>query len=342
LDKIRKPILDVLAGRKPQHIPVWLMRQAGRYLPEYRALRAEAGNFLKLCLNPDYAAEITLQPIRRFGMDAAILFADILLVPMAMGVALEFREGEGPVLEKVTSRADIEKLSYDAAKVSAVFETVKRVKRELPETCTLIGFCGAPWTVAAYMVDGNSKNDFAMIKSWLRGKPELLRALISKLIEASEEYLSAQIEVGAEAVQIFDSWAGLVSGDDFKNYIIEPTTELVRRLKQKHPDIPIIGFPREAGQYYVAYLRETGVDAASIDYDIDLATAQNLQKIKPLQGNLHPDLVVKGGDEMIEAMKNILTELGPVHIANLGHGVVPQTPPEHVGQLVKFVQGFKI
>jgi uroporphyrinogen decarboxylase len=339
--KTQKPILDVLAGREPEHIPVWLMRQAGRYLPEYRALRSEAGNFLKMCLTPSWAAEITLQPIKRFGMDGAILFADILLVPLALGSALEFREGEGPVLEPLTDMSSITALAYEESKVAAVFKTIKLVKQELPETCTMIGFCGAPWTVAAYMVDGNSKNDFAAIKSWVKDNPDLLRALISKLIDASEKYLGAQIEAGAECLQIFDSWAGLLSGDDFRNYVIKPTRELVSRLKKKYPEIPIIGFPREAKENYEAYLRETGVDAASIDYDIDLATAKNLQKIKPLQGNLHPDLLVQGGEAMIDAMRKILTELGPIHIANLGHGVVPQTPPEHVGELVKFVQGFK-
>jgi len=339
----RKPILDVLQGRVPDHIPVWLMRQAGRYLPEYRELRAKSKNFLTLCLTPELATEITLQPIRRFNMDAAILFADILLVPMALGMNLEFREGEGPVLEAIKDQKLLDKLSYDPQKVSAVFETVQRVKKDLPPQTTLIGFCGAPWTVACYMIDGNSRNHFSAAKTWVREQPELLQGVIERLIDASEKYLIAQIEAGAEVLQIFDSWAGLLAGDDFKRYVIKPTRDLVQRIRKKHPHIPIIGFPREAGKNYAAYIRETGVDAMSIDQSVDLESARrDLQSIKPLQGNLDPSLLVAGGEGMKKALENILTKLGPVHIANLGHGVVPETPPEHVAEMVRFVQGFKI
>jgi uroporphyrinogen decarboxylase len=336
-------MLDVLSGQMPEHIPVWLMRQAGRYLPEYREIRAKSKNFLNMCLTPELATEITLQPIRRFNMDAAILFADILLVPMALGVNLEFREGEGPILQKVADQKYFDMLEYDADKVEAVFETLDRVKTQLPEKTTLIGFCGAPWTVACYMIDGNSKNDFALAKKWVNERPDDLQNLINILIDASEKYLLAQIEAGAEVLQIFDSWAGLLSGVDFARFVIKPTKELVQRLKKHHPHIPIIGFPREAGDDYAPYIRQTGVDAMNIDHRLDLNFAKReLQSVKPLQGNLDPSLLVKGGAEMRKALENIMTIMGPIHIMNLGHGVVPETPPEHVAEMVKFVQGFRI
>jgi len=343
VSKHRKPILDVLQGKTPEQIPVWLMRQAGRYLPEYRDLRAKSKNFLNMCLTPDLATEITLQPIRRFSMDAAILFADILLVPLALGVGLEFKEGEGPVLEPLSDAKSIEKLFYDAQKVSAVFETVKRVKADLPDQTALIGFCGAPWTVACYMIDGHSRTGFASAKEWAKEHPERLDDLIRCLVDASETYLAAQIVAGAEVIQIFDSWAGLLSGQDFERFIIKPTAELVRRLKKNYPHVPIIGFPREAGENYAAYIRQTGIDAMSIDPSVDLEKAKrDLQSVKPLQGNLDPALLVKGGAEMKKALSKMLTTFGPRHIANLGHGVVPETPPQHVAEMVDFVHGFRI
>jgi len=342
VNKIRKPILDVLQGREPEHRPVWLMRQAGRYLPEYREIRAKSKNFLNMCLTPDLATEITLQPIRRFHMDAAILFADILLIPMALGVPLDFREGEGPVLQEVQEK-ELEKLVYDAKKVEAVFETVRRVKKELPPQTALIGFCGSPWTVACYMIDGNSRSHFSKTRSWAQDKPELLDKIIHTLIDASEKYLVSQINAGAEVIQLFDSWAGLLSGQNFTRFVIEPTRLLVERIKKIHPSIPIIGFPREAREGYGPYIRETGVDGLSIDQSLDLDIAKrDLQSIKPLQGNLDPSLLVKGGKEMQEALAQMLTKMGPCHIANLGHGVVPETPVEHVRDMVNFVQAFKI
>ncbi|MDE1900642.1 MAG: uroporphyrinogen decarboxylase [Alphaproteobacteria bacterium] len=341
VDKTRKPLLDVLRGEVPERLPIWLMRQAGRYLPEYRDLRAKSKNFLNMCLTPALATEITMQPIRRFGMDGAILFADILLIPMALGLSLDFREGEGPVLQRVASRDDLMGLTYNPDKVLPVFETVRRVKNTMPEKTALIGFCGAPWTVACYMIDGNSKNDFTAAKEWVREKPQDLDALIAILIDASEKYLSAQIEAGAEAVQIFDSWAGLISGDDFTRFIIGPTRELVSRIKKNYPDIPIIGFPREAGDDYEPYIRQTGVDALSIDTKVDIQWAKRqLQPVKPLQGNLDPDLLVRGGEDMKNAARHIISTLGPRHIFNLGHGVVPQTPPEHVAELVSIIRNF--
>ncbi len=343
MHKIRKPLIDVLQGQIPEHIPVWLMRQAGRYLPEYREIRAKSKNFLNMCLTSTLATEITLQPISRFKMDAAILFADILLVPLALGVPLEFREGEGPVLQPLLNEKDIDMLSYKQDKVSAVFETVKNVKNKLPEKIALIGFCGAPWTVACYMIDGNSRNHFSAIKKWVKEQPDLLDKLITTLVDASEEYLSAQVDAGAEVLQIFDSWAGLLSKTDFERFIIKPTHRLVDKLKKKYPHIPIIGFPREAGENYAAYIRQTGVDAMSIDPNVNLDFAQReLQIVKPLQGNLDPALLVKGGADMQAALENMLRKLGPLHIANLGHGVVPETPPENVENMVRIVQSFKI
>jgi uroporphyrinogen decarboxylase len=318
------------------------MRQAGRYLPEYREIRAKSKNFLNMCLTPELATEITLQPIRRFGMDAAILFADILLVPLAMGRPLEFREGEGPVLEPLMAHDLSEPLQYDAETVSAVFETVRRVKNELLPTIALIGFCGAPWTVACYMIDGHSKNDFAETKKWAEQRPEKLNLLIENLVDVSEKYLSGQIDAGAEVIQIFDSWAGILSPQHFERFVVGPTRQLVHRLKKKYPKLPIIGFPREASVNYDLYARETGVDAMSIDPHVDAATAKKLQEITVLQGNLDPALLVKGGKEMTDALAALLNNLGPIHIANLGHGVVPQTPPEHVAAMVNFVQGFPI
>ncbi|HEU0117695.1 MAG TPA: uroporphyrinogen decarboxylase [Alphaproteobacteria bacterium] len=343
MNKTEKPILKILSGETPERNPIWLMRQAGRYLPEYRDLRAKAKNFLNMCLTPEWATEITLQPIRRFDFDAAILFADILLVPMALGAGLEFREGEGPVLEKVSGEAFLDRLRYDDQKVQPVYETISRVKKELPEKTTLIGFCGAPWTVGCYMIDGNSKNDFVISKAWVKEKPDLLAKLISILIEASAEYLSHQIEAGAECLQIFESWGGLLQGDDFAKWVIAPTRELINRVKKKHPAIRIIGFPREATQNdYLKYAAESGVDAVSIDFNLPLSFAkEKLQPVKPLQGNLNPDLLVKGGNDMLRATEEILTTFGKKHIFNLGHGVVPQTPPEHVAELVKFVQNFR-
>jgi uroporphyrinogen decarboxylase len=336
-----KPILNVLAGQKPEHTPVWLMRQAGRYLPEYRELRAKAKNFLKMCLTPEMATEITLQPIRRFNMDAAILFADILLIPFALGQDLDFREGEGPVLQKVETSSDLSKLIYNNTTLLPVYETLDRVKSQLPKHTALIGFCGAPWTVACYMIDGNSKQDFATAKNWVKEKPEDLDHLIDILIESSVQYLSHQIKAGAEVVQIFDSWAGLLQGDDFNRFVIQPTKRLVAELKELHPAIPVIGFPREAGKGYHAYIRETGVDAISIDQKVDIVMAKrDLQIVKPLQGNLDPEILIKGGAEMVATLERIMTNFGAMHIVNLGHGVVPQTPPEHVGLMVETVHKF--
>jgi uroporphyrinogen decarboxylase len=295
-----------------------------------------------LCLTPEWAAEITLQPIKRFDFDAAILFADILLVPHALGQKLEFREGEGPVLRKIESEKDIAALKFDNNKLAPVYETLTRVKKELPGSTALIGFCGSPWTVAAYMIDGTSRKNFSEAKQWAAEHPERLEKLISVLIDTSEKYLCAQIKAGAEVLQLFDSWAGLLKGEDFARWVIDPTRELVARIKRAHPAIPIIGFPREAGGGYYDYVRQTGIDALSIDQHVELIYAKReLQGVKPLQGNLAPELLVRGGDEMKKALAAIMDALGPAHIINLGHGVVPETRPENVAELVKFVRDYR-
>jgi uroporphyrinogen decarboxylase len=339
--EIRKPILDVLTKREPKRMPIWLMRQAGRYLPEYRALRTKAGSFLALCYNPEWAAEITLQPLRRFDLDAAIIFADILIVPNALGLHLEFREGEGPVLQAVKNQNDIENLKYNSVVASPVFETVRRVKKILAPEKTLIGFCGAPWTVACYMIGGTSRNGFTEAKLWVNEKPALLGRLIDKLVDSSFDYLCSQVEAGAEVLQIFDSWGGLLSGADFGRWVIDPTKKLVGMLKNKYPDVPIIGFPREAKpEDYLSYAKQVGVNGLSLDTDLDSEFARReLQPLVSLQGNLDPALLVRGGLEMKRAAEKIIKTFGKTHIFNLGHGVVPETPPEHVTELVNIVHG---
>jgi len=340
--KKEKPILDILNGKKPERCPLWLMRQAGRYLPEYKKIRAQAGNFLDLCLTPELAAEITLQPVRRFGFDAAILFADILLVPYALGQGLKFREGEGPVLEPVENDKMLEQLNFKSAVLAPVYETIHTVKKQLPEPVSLIGFCGGLWTVAAYMIDGTSRQDFAAAQNWAVEQPERLERLINTLLDASEHYLCNQIEAGAEILQIFESWAGLLKGSSFERWIIKPTQELIARIKNKHPHIPIIGFPRGAGAHYPAYARETGIDTLGIDQQVSLDYARTqLKPLKLLQGNLDPLLLIKGGEEMRLAAVDILENLGPNHIFNLGHGILPETPLEHVSELTDIVHNFK-
>lgn len=338
--KTGKPLLEILSGKETAKVPIWLMRQAGRYLPEYRALRAQAENFLDLCLTPKWAAEITLQPIRRFDFDAAILFADILLIPYALGQKLEFREGEGPVLEPVDEK-NLTQLKFRIENLAPVFETLDLVRESLSSQTALIGFCGGPFTVAAYMIDGSSKTNFKNAMKWARELPNQLNQLIEILVEASTVYLGQQIEAGAEVIQIFESWAGLLEGRLFAKWVIEPTRELTARLKKKYPDVPIIGFPRNAGQDYENYAALAGIDALSIDHLVPLERARELQKTKILQGNLDPRLLVKGGAEMHQAAETILKTLGPRFIFNLGHGVLPETPTGHVSELLKIVRNFK-
>lgn len=323
--------------------PIWLMRQAGRYLPEYRELRAQAGGFLNLCYSPALATEVTLQPIRRYGFDAAILFSDILVVPHALGQKVWFAEGEGPRLEPVTSLEDLNRL--DAARMPShlqpVFEAVDRIRTALPSETALIGFCGAPWTVATYMVAGRGSPDQADARLWAYRDPEGFGKLIDLIADVSVDYLSGQIAAGVNVVQIFDSWAGSLPDTEFDRWVVAPTKRLVAALHARHPEVPVIGFPRGAGEKMARYIQGTGVDAVgcdtslSVDAMASIADAENVVT----QGNLDPLLLVAGGAALDARVDQILEALnGRPFVFNLGHGIVPQTPPEHVARLVERVR----
>lgn len=332
-----KPLLDVLRGEKTKRVPFWFMRQAGRYLPEYKTLRKNAGSFLDLVYTPDFAIDVTLQPVRRFTMDAAILFADILVIPHALGQNVAFEEGRGPVLEPLDPAAPLEGLK--AANIhrtlAPIYETIKGVRAELPDDVALIGFAGAPWTVATYMVEGGGSADHAKTKTWAYKDPEGFQILIDLLVDASTDYLLEQIKSGAEVVQLFDTWAGSLPEAAQRRWCIEPVREITSRLRRVYPGIPVIAFPRGAGPLYVNYAGDTGVNCLGIDTALPPRwAAENIQPITAVQGNLDPRLVVVGGAAMKEAAREILTALkdGP-HIFNLGHGIMPETPPEHVQEL---------
>ncbi len=340
----RKPILAALKGETCQSPPFWLMRQAGRYLPEYRELRAKAGSFLDLCYNPELAAEVTLQPIRRYGMDAAILFSDILVVPHALGQKLDYLEGEGPKLDPVRNTSALKRLSKDRfhAILAPVYETVRLLSKALPPEVTLIGFAGSPWTVASYMVEGGGTKEFAHLKTWAYTDPAGFDALIDLLVDVTADYLIAQIEAGAEVVQLFDSWAGVLPPGPFNRYVIAPTRRIVDRVKAEHPNVPVIGFPRGAGLLYEDYVNGSGVDAVGLDTTVPpLWAARTLQTRLPVQGNLDPIQLIAGGDSLRTATEEILEALADrPFIFNLGHGVTQQTPPEHVGQLAKILKSW--
>ncbi|MEX1146879.1 MAG: uroporphyrinogen decarboxylase [Sphingomonadales bacterium] len=335
----QKRLLNLLQGKPVDRAPFWFMRQAGRYLPEYRKLRAEAGGFLKMAYTPDHAVEITLQPVRRFHMDAAILFSDILVVPHALGQPLDFRQGEGPILDPISDRAGLKCLDdrgfHDH--LAPVYETVARLRGELPADVTLIGFAGAPWTVATYMVAGRGTPDQAPAKTWAYGDPEGFGELIDRLVLATADYLCRQIEAGAEVVQIFDTWAGALPPSQFARWVIEPTRRIVDSLKARHPGVPVIGFPRGAGPLYVDYVRETGVDVVGTDTALPpLWAVEHLCPHVVVQGNLDPRLVVSGGNVMMQDVDTIRAAFaGHRHIFNLGHGFVPETPVAHVEALVE-------
>jgi len=338
-----KPLLGALAGKALARPPVWLMRQAGRYLPEYRAVRARAGSFLDLCYNPELAAEVTLQPIRRYGLDAAILFSDILVVPHALGQALDYVEGEGPKLEPVTDAAGIARLSARRLHevLGPVYETVGRVAAALPPETALIGFAGAPWTVATYMVEGGGSKEFGVVKRLAYGEPETFARLVDLLVEATGAYLLRQIQAGAEAVQLFDSWAGVLPPAEFERWVIEPTRRIVGAVRAAAPKVPVISFPRGAGLLYERYLAGTGVDAVGLDGSVSPGwAAQALQPRAAVQGNLDPVFLVTGGEPMIRAADAIVDALGGgPFVFNLGHGVHQRTPPEHVAALIRHLRG---
>lgn len=330
-------------GRALSPPPIWLMRQAGRYLPEYREIRNKAGSFLDLCYNPALAAEVTLQPIRRFGFDAAILFADILVVPDALGQAVRFAEGEGPLLEPVASQADLKRLLPDAtrSKYARIAETVARLRQDLPRETALIGFCGAPWTVATYMVEGRGSKDQAAARLWAYRDRDGFQTLIDILVETSVEYLSGQVTAGADALQIFDTWAGSLPDDELDRWVIGPTQRMVTALKARHPGVPIIGFPKGVSGAALWYVTETGVDGIGCDTAMPpymMAEAFDEEDVV-IQGNLDPILLLAGGVPMEERVHEILERMdGKRFVFNLGHGIVPQTPPENVARLVEIVR----
>ncbi len=339
----KKTILRALAGETQAVPPIWMMRQAGRYLPEYRATRAQAGDFLSLCYNPELAAEVTLQPIRRYGFDAAILFADILLVPQALGAELWFVTGEGPRLSTITTEADFAKIGPASdvhETLNPIYETVRILSRALPSETTLIGFAGAPWTVATYMIAGRGTPDQGPAHALMQENTALFEALLARITEATIHYLSAQIEAGAEVVKIFDSWAGSLKGVAFEKYALEPAREITAALKARHPGIPVIGFPREAGEKYVGFHKATGVDCVALDNSIDpdWAAAQ-VQVDGCVQGNLASRHMVTGGEELVADTRRIVQAFskGP-HIFNLGHGITPDANPDNVQIMIDTVR----
>jgi uroporphyrinogen decarboxylase len=342
-DAKTKPLISGLWGRRGERPPFWLMRQAGRYLPEYRVLRDRAEGFLDFCYRPELAVEATLQPVRRFGMDGAIVFSDILVVPHAMGMAVSFVEKRGPVLEPVRSSREVLQLAAAdvVERLQPVYETVRQVAAALPREVTVLGFAGAPWTLATYMVEGGTSREFSNVKRWAFADAEAFGTLIDKLVGAVSEHLAAQVQAGAEAVQIFDSWAGVLPGPAFRSWCIEPVAEIVRRLRATHPQVPVIAFPRGAGVGYVGYARATGVDAVALDSTVPTDwAARELQADSALQGNLDPQLLAVGGEPMAEAVCRIINDLGRgPFVFNLGHGVVPDTPPEHVSELAGLIRG---
>ncbi|MDP6708907.1 MAG: uroporphyrinogen decarboxylase [Alphaproteobacteria bacterium] len=341
----RKRLLRVLAGLPVDRPPFWFMRQAGRYLGEYRRVRGEAGSFLELCYAPELAEEVTLQPIRRFHPDAAILFADILLVPEAMGQELAFREGEGPVLTPIRDVSALQALEPEGLheRLAPIYETVARLARSLPDDVALIGFAGAPWTVATYMVEGGGSPDQRLAKRWAFEDPAGFGRLIDLLVEATVAYLAAQVRAGAEVLQLFDTWSGSLPETAFARWCIEPTRRVVDGLRAAGIGVPIIGFPRGAGVGYRAFAERSGVDGVSFDSSLPLDWVQaELQPHVAVQGNLDPQVLVVGGEAMRREASRIMEQLAAGRfIFNLGHGIVPETPPEHVEALAEIVRGWR-
>jgi uroporphyrinogen decarboxylase len=336
------PLVAVLAGKRQPVPPIWMMRQAGRYLPEYRALRTKVPNFLDLCFTPELAAEVTLQPIRRFGLDAAILFSDILVVPHALGQHVTFSAGEGPVLTPTMNASEIARLGtkIDITAFNPVFETIKRVRGSLAPQVALLGFCGAPWTVATYMVAGRGTPDQAPARLLAYREKEAFAALIDILVEASSEYLIGQFAAGVDAVQIFDTWAGVLAGEDFDRWCIDPARRIVANVRRQVPSAKIIGFPRGAGTSLRRYVEQVPVDAVGLDWMIDRAFARDeIQRRRPVQGNLDPLVLLAGGSALDRAVDTVLEAFaGGPFIFNLGHGILPETPIAHVEQMLARVR----
>lgn len=342
MESRNKRILRALAGEVMERPPFWLMRQAGRYLPEYRKIRKSARNFLDFCYTPDLAVTVTLQPLERYGMDAAILFSDILVIPDALGQKVEFVEGKGPVLQPIRGAGDLKALNTGRLldHLAPVFETVSRLSREIPSETALIGFAGAPWTVAIYMVEGHGGTDCGTARTWAYREPEVFGRLIDILVRATGDYLIEQVRAGAEVIQLFDTWAGVLSESQFRRWVIAPTRALVERLASECPGVPVIGFPRGAGALYEDFVRETGVAGVSIDHGMTpLWAAGHLQGLATVQGNLDNQALIAGGEAMEGEIKNILGALGQgPFIFNLGHGILPHTPPENVARLAEMIK----
>ncbi len=339
-DASGKPMLRALSGQASERIPCWFMRQAGRYLPEYRELRYRTGTFLDTVFNPEVAAEITLQPVRRFSVDAAILFSDILVIPHALGQTVDFVEGEGPQLSALDVQRDLGLLDRSGlhARLSPIYETMARVVDGLPAGKTAIGFAGSPWTVACYMVEGGASKDFAKVKQAAFGNPTAFGGLMEILVDATAAYLLRQIEAGAEVVQLFDSWSGILPEAAFIRWVVEPTAAIVDRVRSQTPGVPIIGFPRAAGQLYDLYADAAGVDALGLDPGVPLSAARRLQAKLPVQGNLDPIWLLTGGPGMVEEAHRILDGLGSgPFVFNLGHGILPSTPPDNVALLTDLI-----
>ncbi|GLS41883.1 uroporphyrinogen decarboxylase [Mesorhizobium tianshanense] len=333
-------MLDVLKGKTVSPPPLWMMRQAGRYLLEYRETRRRAGSFLDLCYDPDLAVEVSLQPIKRFGFDASILFSDILVVPHALGRDVRFEEGRGPLLTPI-SAAEIAALDGETFHVNLepVYETVRRLRAKLPDETTLIGFCGAPWTVATYMIAGHGTPDQAPARLFAYREPAAFLQLLKVLADQSAGYLIRQIEAGADVVQIFDSWSGVLDEVSFEAFCVRPVAQIVRQVRAVHPKVPIIGFPKGAGGHYRSYRQKTGVTGLGLDWTVPLTTARELQRDGAVQGNLDPLRLVAGGKALAAGVEAILGALGggPL-IFNLGHGITPETPIAHVEAMVKMVR----
>lgn len=340
---VKKPLLNVLNGHRETVPPVWMMRQAGRYLPEYRATRGKAGSFLNLCFNPELAAEVTLQPIRRFGFDGCILFSDILVIPYALGRKVDFVAGEGPQLEPLTEPQSVQAIrrEVDHGLLEPVYETIQRVKPQLPGSVTFLGFCGAPWTVATYMIAGHGTPDQAPARLFAYRHPEAFDELINVLVKASADYLIRQLKAGVDAVQIFDTWAGVLPPEEFARWSIAPTRRIVLAVRDAIPDAKIIGFPRGAGSMMPHYAAEVPVNAVGLDWMIDKTFArEHVQKLKPVQGNLDPLVLIAGGEALDRSVDDVTRAFsdGPF-IFNLGHGITPETPIENVERMLRRVRG---
>jgi len=335
------PLLDTLKGSRQPVPPVWLMRQAGRYLPEYRELRAEKGGFLELVYDSEAAAEVTVQPIRRFGFDGAILFSDILIVPHAMGQGLEFLAGEGPKLSPTLLEVELDSFTPNHERFDPVYETVRRTRAIIDDSVTMLGFAGSPWTVATYMIAGEGSKDQGPARLLAYRDPARLQAIIDRIVATSVEYLRGQIDAGAEAVQLFDSWAGSLAPDEFERWVIAPNAAITAELKASHPDTPVIGFPKGAGAKLPGYARETGVDAIGMDETLDPAWVHaSLPAGMPVQGNLDPLLVEAGGPALPKRVRAIVEAFGDrPHVFNLGHGIGQHTPIAHVEELLTALRG---